>query len=399
MFRTIFICLMLLNIVQAQTLDEIISHSLESHNSLKAIEQKLSAFDESLKLTQNFKNPSVVLSVSDIQFEEPLNRSLEPMQATSVNIKQQIPYFGKREASASLTNAKKSVVLSSLEVAKVALSREIKTLAFTIWEFEQKLSIVDEYIKLIGKNIDISSVYSSSGDSSHMEAMTMRLSLSQLKIKKNQIKTTLESLYSRISYLCAMEINSVEVDVEIAEPKSFDSYKEKLQNNKTYQQKLSLVDEKNSLVKVKELDSMVDPFISVGYFYREVKEDYISVSVGASIPLYGSETLKEQRARKEVLQVRHESSDFYEKINSKLKEAHSQLRNSYNSYKIISDESIPEVEHMFELSSSMLKNGKNLLLYTDMLEKRLNLYEQKISAMASYKRVDSNIQALLGEIR
>lgn len=399
MLRSIVICLSLLATLQAQTLERIISHSLETHNSLKAIEMRLSGFDESLSLTQNFQNPTLSLNVGDIQFEDPLNRSVEPMQFTSINVKQKIPYFGKRDASYRLLKSKKDVMLNSLEAVKVLLVKEIKLTAYTIWEYEEKLAIVNEHIELTRKNIELSSVYSSSGDSSHMEAMTMRLLLSQLKIKREKIKTKLEALYSRISYLSFSEITSLEVDVDVGEPKSLNLYKEKLQNNKTYQTKLAEVDEKNSLVKVKELDSAIDPFISVGYFRREVNPDYMNLSVGASLPIYGSESLNEQLARKEVLESTHNSNDFYEQLRAELKNAHAQLRNKYKTYIIIKNESIPEVEHMFELTTSMLKSGNNLLLYTNILEKRLELYEQKISVMASYKRDLSDIQALLGEIK
>ena len=52
---------------------------------------------------------------------------------------------------------------------------------------------------------------------------------------------------------------------------------------------------------------------------------------------------------------------------------------------------------MFELSESLLKNKDNLLLYTSMLEKKLNLLEQKISIIAAYKRTHVEISALIGE--
>lgn len=399
MLRSILVCLALSHTLFAQTLDEITSSSINNHNSLKAIESRLSGFEELYELSRNFENPTLSLSISDIQMQDPTERSLEPMQATSIYLKQKIPYFGKRDASSSLIMAKKSVLLSSLEVAKSALVKNVKKTAYTIWEYEEKERIVDEHIQLIKKNIELSSVYSSSGDASHMQAMTMRLSLSQLNIKKDKIKTMLEILYARISYLAFMDVTSVELELKVLEPKSLQTYLEKLQNNKTYQKKLSETKAKSELVKVKELDSMVDPFVSVGYYYREVNPDYVNLSIGASLPLYGSESLKEQKVKKEFLESSILSKDFYQHLNAELSEFYSQLRNTHNTYEIISNESIPEIEHMFELSGSMLKSGKNLLLYTNLLEKRLGLYEQKISAMASYKRALCDIEELTGEIQ
>jgi len=54
---------------------------------------------------------------------------------------------------------------------------------------------------------------------------------------------------------------------------------------------------------------------------------------------------------------------------------------------------------MFELAGANINNGKNLLSLTSMLEKKLDLQEQKISAFASYKRAQTEIDALVGEIK
>ncbi|MBU1657591.1 TolC family protein [bacterium] len=399
MLRIISVCFALAVIVQAQNLNEIISHSLESHNSLRSIEQKISSFNDALELSQNFQNPELSLSIGDIQFKEPLNRSIEPMQYTSLNIKQKIPYFGKRAANASLVNAQKDIVFSSLQEAKVALVKEIKITAYTIWELEQKLLIIDEYIKLAKSNIELSNAYGSSGESWHVEIASMQLSLLELNIKYSRMNSALKSLYAKLSYLGAKEIKSVQVDADVMQPKSLDTYAKDLLNNKSYAKQFKQVQEKNSLVKVKELDSNIDPFISVGYFYREAFEDYISVSVGAALPLYGSEDLNVQKARKEVLEAELNKTDVYEKLKVNLGEAHAELLSNYEVYLIISQRSIVELEHMIEVAESMLKNGKNLLSYTKLLEKKLSLDEQKFAAQAAYKRAEANIEALKGEIQ
>ncbi|MBU0721638.1 TolC family protein [bacterium] len=397
MFRIIWMCLALLGIVQAQNIQEIISHSLENHNSLKSIEQKLSGFDEEMQLSRNFQNPELSLSIGDIQFAQPLNRSIEPMQFTSLTLKQKIPYFGKRDASSSLVRAQKNVVYTSFEAAKTELVKEIRLTAYTIWEYEQKLAIVKESVELIKANVALANMYSSSGSSRHVESMSMELSLSEMKIKQSRLKSMLPSLYARLSYLAWEEIASLEIEPQADEPKSLQEYLLGLKNNKTYKENLAKTEEKNALVELKVLDSKIDPFVSVAYFNRESFNDYMSVSVGASLPIYSSESLKEQRARKEVLEAGFRSKDVYEKLKSSLHQTYATLLSSYEAYKIIEDESLPELEHMLELAGSMRKNTNNLLLYTGLLEKKLALTEQKISALASYKRSIANIEALLGE--
>ena len=73
------------------------------------------------------------------------------------------------------------------------------------------------------------------------------------------------------------------------------------------------------------------------------------------------------------------------------------MQSSYDIYKIINELSTPEINHMLDLSNTMLKNGKNLLLFLKLEEKKLSLDEKKYMAMAYFKRYESQIQAIIGE--
>ena len=396
MKQAFFLSLVFVMGLGAQTVESLIESALNKHNSLKLIEHKLSAMDDSLKLTQKFANPELTLSISDIQFDEPTNRSIEPMQYQAITFKQKIPYFGKRDAAESFLKREKAVLFASLEGAKVALAKEIRVSAYTIWEQKSKLKIVDEFIELNVKNAQLSNVYSSSGSSAHMKSMLIGLSNLELSVTKRRLQATLDALYKRVSYLSAQEVESLELEFTLLEPKSLKEYVAQLENNTEYQKSSAKIKARESFVKVKELESNIDPFVKVGYYNRSAFRDYISISIGASLPLYGTETLKESRARKEILVAASARSELYEKLYSDLGALHSKMLSEYAVYKIIEDESLVELEHMFELSTTGVKNGKNLLLYTQMLEKKLKLEEQKISAMAAFKRKEAEMIALLG---
>ena len=387
--------------LHAQTLDEILTHSLKNHNSLKTIEQRLKGFDDSLALSRKFANPELSLVVNDIQFDDPTNRSIEPMQFEAVNFKQKIPYFGKRDAASKLINSQKELVLSSLDEAKVELIRSIKVTAYRIFEKEQQLGIVDEYLELLKSNIELSGVYGSSmsGDSWHEEMSNIQLTFIDLKIKRATIKSTRASLYSQLSYLSSMEIKSLELKTEISKPMAFSSYSKNLVNNASFKTKAVDVKTKNMMAKVKELDEVLDPYVKLGYYHRTAFEDYISISVGSALPVYGRESLSTQKARKDVLESQIKQSDFKAKLEALLKTQYIKLQNSYEVYKIINDESILELEHAFELSVTRVKSGKKMLGFTKLLEKKLKLYEKKYKAQASYNIAKTNMEALIGEIQ
>ena len=102
-------------------LEVLIEHAKNEHTSLESLEQRVSMLDNDLEISQNFADPTLALSVSDIQLDDISNRSIERMQYTALNYKQKISYFGKRDALAEKITAKKAKATLSIDEMKVRL--------------------------------------------------------------------------------------------------------------------------------------------------------------------------------------------------------------------------------------------------------------------------------------
>ncbi|MFA6192928.1 MAG: TolC family protein [Sulfurimonas sp.] len=395
----ISILLLLPLCLSAATLETLIEHAKSNHTSLQAIEQKLSAVDNEYEVSRNFANPELSLSVSDIQLKEPINRQIEPMQYSALNIKQTLPYFGKRDANSNRVSAKKQKISSTLEEAKVKLIEAIKNAAYTIWQVEEEIKITNEYIKLTNQNIDLYTSYSSRDTKSHMGIMSAELSLSQLKIKKSKFESLRDGLYKKISYLSAMDVSSVEFSMKVEEPKNIAYYLDATNENRSYKVKKAVTEEANADIKVKELASFVDPSVQVGYYRRENFEDYLSVGVAFSLPIYGTEKSQLEASKKLSLSSQSETSDFKNFLNAEVENAYAQLQYSYKTYSIIHNDSLPQLTHMFDLTSSSIENGSDLFVYIELLQKKLALEEQGIEAAASYHKTLASLEAMIGEIQ
>ena len=383
----------------AATLQELIEHTKNSHLSLEAIKHKLSTFEEEYALSRNFANPELSLSIGDIQTQDITNRSLEPMQYTALNFKQKIPYFGKRDALSNKIEAQKNQITIHLENAKVKLIEAIKYTAYAIYDKEEKLKILHEYIELTQRNIELFSAYNLSDASSHMSLMNAELTLSQLKIKKSRLKSLRDAFYTSISYLSNMRVSTLELNIDVKEPMKLEHYINLVGANKNYLEKEAALHVANADVKVQELSSAIDPVVSVGYFYREKYKDYLSVGVGFSLPMYGSEALRQEESRKIVLEKSTQANDTKNRITAEIEAMYKKLHSAYEIYTILQDESLPQLEHMKDLSASALKSGGNLFVYIQMLEKKLALDEQRIDAITEYYKDITKLEALIGEIK
>lgn len=394
----LYIILLLPLWLGATQLSTLIENAKNTHLSLSAIEQKLSALDDEYDASRNFANPELSLSVSDIQLKDASNRSIEPMQYSAINIKQKIPFFGKRDANSAKVNAEKERINFTLEDAKVKLVEALKVTAYTIWQVEQEIKITNDYIKLTNQNIDLYTSYAVSENKSHMGIMSAELALSELKIKKNRFESMLEGLYKKVSYLSAMEVSSVELDMKISEPKSIAYYQDMISQNSAYKIKEAQTKEAGAELKVKELASYVDPSVQVGYYQRKSFEDYVNVGVAFSLPIYGTEKSQEEASRKLLLASKSQMNDYKNSLGADIEATYAKLLYAYKTYNIIQNDSMPELTHMFDLSSSSIKNGSDLFDYIDLLQKKLSLDEQSIDAVATYYKTLASLEAMIGEM-
>lgn len=383
----------------AVPLKTLIENAKSHHISLKSIEQRVSAIDDELSISQNFSDPIVSLSVSDIQLDDIGDRSIEPMQYAALNVQQKIPYFGKRVALLNKIKAKKAKVTLSLDAMKVKLVREIKTMAYSIWQREEELKITDAYIKLTKQNIELYSAFTSSDSVSHMSIMSAEMALSELKIKKSRLNSVLKGLYKKLTYFSQMEVQSVEMPMRVYKPKEIQYYTQIKSTNISYKIKEATLDEAREDIKVKEINSLVDPIVKVGYYQRRSYEDYINIGVAFSLPVYGTQDAMTQKARKLALASKSEIADFERLLLSDIAKVYAKLEASYAVHNIIEHQSMPQIEHMFELSSSSIKSGDELFLYIELLAKKLSLDEKNIAVIAEYHRNLATLDALVGEMQ
>ena len=395
--KTLLLWLTIATFLQAQTLDVLISSSLENHGSLKSIKKRLEAIENEKEISRNFSDPEISLSIDDIQFANPTNRRLEPMQFSSINIKQQIPYFGKRDAQTQMVESQKRLLNMNLEDLKNELAKEIKITAYSIWETKQELHITDSTIDIINETISLNEAYYITSGDTQNALMNAELSLSEQKIKRNSLLSQEDALYAKLSYLSGKKVENLELSLSVQEPKSLLFYQDKLTDSSALHVKDAELHIAKSDLHIKELSQKIDPFIQVGYYYRENHPDYASITVGASLPLYGTQKENAEISKKLLLAKSFEESDLKENLNSEIAQLYEKMQNDYMTYKILHDESMPKLEHLFSLTQSSAKSKDSLLEYLEIVDKKLKLQEELIKVTADFNKTRASILALTGE--
>ena len=396
--RKILFFFTFLAVLKAETIASLIDHSLKKHPSLQTIEHRLSAMNERIEASDNFTNPDISFTINNIHFDDISNRSIEPMQYEAVNVMQKIPWFGKLDARKTYVESQRDIIIDSYESAKVKLAQEIRMTSYTLKEFEARINILNKYQSLADQNIKLYTSYASTQIKSHTSSVSASLLLSKIKIRAKRYESIYKSQKAKLKYLVQKEVDGITDTLEVISPKSLKSYHTKIDNNPNYKMKISQEKVASANKAIQELNKQPDPYVKMGYFHRAAYEDYTSITVGFSYPLYGTEELNEESARKEILAAKSAALDYVSSLRSEIETMYAKLTEVYHIYQIIKNESLPQLEHMIELSQSNIQSGGDLFAYTNLLEQKLTLEEELISIQAEYLRTDAKLISLIGEI-
>jgi len=391
--RTFFLALLLLSIsLHAQTLSEIIELSLSKSPSLESINSRLEANKYALDLADQFKNPELLITKNSLNASEKMSQSV-------VTLKQQIPFYGKRDSKEKIILAQDALLEEQLNDAKVTLVERIKNEAYTIWELQELDNIIEQYIQLTKQNVELYETYTSIDDNQHMGIMKAELSLSDLKIQRSMLKAKILAAYARLSYLSASSVQSLEITLEMGEKPENLQTSLVLQNNPKLLIKAKEIQKQDAKVALTDLESYPDLNLMGSYAYRENYENYFTLGIGISLPIYGTEDAQTQEQKALKLSVQAQQADTKIALDAELNVYTAQMLSSYEIYHIVQDEALPQVAHMFELSSSSISTGGDLFKYIDVLFQKLSLEKKSIIALGNYKRSQAKIAQLSGALQ
>jgi len=376
----------------AITLDEVIANALEKKPSLESISHRISANKSNIDMSNQFANP-------EISYIENTIDENQAMSQRTVSIKQKLPYFGKRESMQKIARAQEDVLQATLEKARVSLVNAIKSQAYSIWELESLYKIICDYEVLTQQNIDLFESYTTTSDNQHMGIMSAELALSDLRIQKSVLDAKINSAYAKLSYLAAFEIRDLTINLEVEEMQGSSVMEKGLINNHDIALKDEEIQKTRASVEVAELNNYPDVSLIGGYSYRENFDNYWTFGVGLSLPIYGTEDYKEQEVRKRVLSAQSLKEDTKIAVNAKFRSAYFQMKAAYDTYHIVHDKALPQVAHMFELTSSSISTGGDLFKYIGILGQKLSLEQKSIVAIADYNRAKAKISELSGELQ
>ena len=364
--------------LQAQSIDELVDIALKQNLSLEVISHRLMASKVRTSSAGLFSNPELSYTQNTLDNNQAMSRK-------TLAFKQKLPYFGKRESLEKISLADEDVLSMQLEKAKLVLVRKIKQKAYETWALEKLYTIICDYEVLTRHNIELFESYTSTTDNQHMGIMSAELTLSELRIQKSSLNAKINAAYAELSYLSAEDVHSLEIDPELSEMPGLTSLKKGLEKNPDLFLNEEIVQRQKAQLENTIINNYPDVSVMSAYSKRENFDDYWSFTVGMSLPIYGKEDSQEEEARKFLLASKSQKQDISLHVDAQLQAVFSQMKSAYETYHIIHDQALPQIEHMFVLMSASISTGADLFKYIDILVQKLKLEQKSILAIAEYK--------------
>ncbi len=391
--RVIFFIFFTLSTLWGETLSALIDKALAQATSLAVIHKRIEVKSQDIESADLFANPTLAITKNTLPNDQAMS------QAT-LTLGQKLYWWGKRDEKEAVAKGEVEIERAKLHRAKVALVASIKQQAYRVWELQQLLKIVNEYMELTKASEELYEAYSASEDmgKNHMGIMSAKLSLSELKIKQTRYKALLEAAKKRLSYLVNDEVTSVELQLSITKLPHYDA-KEFGAKNADLEVVRSDIRKKDAAIDLADTNNYPDVNLLATYAYRENFDDYMNFGISMSLPIYSKEDIELQKAKIEKLEAKRQEADVENLVLRSFEEQYALLQAQYRIYKIIKEDTMPQIAHMLEISEAMIQNGTSLFEYIDILERKLKLDEQAVDAVTKFYIAKSKIEELRGDLK
>ncbi len=380
-------------------LQTLVTRALERSDAIAAIRHRLEAADARIRRSTHIEDPDLSFMIGDVRLDRPLERSLEPMQFGALNLMQRFPAPGKRTARKRKEEAHKRLLFGSLEEARAMLAERVRSAAATLWQTRRTARILRRYLKILDRAVALNAAYSESDAAHHMATVSASLLRSRIRIRLERILAKREQTAAYLAYLVDRKIDRVRLPKRMRPPEPKSAYLAKIENNPRYRIASSRLRLKKEETTLAHLGSRIDPYLKAGYYYRKGFPDYMSVTVGAKIPIYGTQKLSAEIAAKEALSASLKRNDLKRKIESEILATHARINEAYRTYRLLHRRELPQLRHLLDLSRAHLKSGGDLVAYLDLLTRQLLLEERIIAARADYLRAKAHMNNLTGVVQ
>lgn len=389
----IITALSLAGCLYAETLDHFIGRVIEHNPEIKAFESEVKAAEEDARIMAKLENPKMALQVTNIDFPDPANRSLEPMQQVMISLSQNIPLTSKLSAK---EDAKKSVVESlkhKVSQKKLDLEFGLKQNGYALAKAKETKAVYDKYLHTLKFALELLRASNTSGGIPHNELIRGEMEIASFMRKIIDLESEQKIQIRKLQSFGVDVPETIECQFEMPEaklrPLSIENSPEyAVINTVSLSLQKELYGEKLSLTP--------DLEVMLGYAGAASKfRDYWFFGLTIPLPVYGKEMAGIRKVEHELNANIEEAKNLRNSLSYELDDARIKFENAQKNYTLTHKILKTQLSHLLESALGTLKTSDASKPYVisaikDALSLELDLIEYKYNgavALAQIKKL------------
>lgn len=392
----IFVCL--ISSSMAVSIDAIVKNTFAHNHTLKSIEESIGVTIQSIALSGKWKNPTLNLGINDIQFDDVSQRDLEPMQAQYIGFSQVIPMGDKLKLQEEMAYKDNSISKYALKDKRKQLKAKIYEYAYEAKILEKKHELLTQYQKNIKTLEELVNISYENGQLSQVDVFNVKIAYSNLELKKEELKNTIDNIYLKLEEISNIPIRSIEASTSIkAIPlvQDINTHPKIVMIEQTHQKF-------NTLSKLENARKNSDIKLNMAYFNRDSKyEDYANVSVNIPLSVYSTENIKSVQAKIRAREISEKRLEMKLQFQTSIKTLKNSISSSIKKYKLLRENILPlkkkiqtNLERYNSLNQSQpqesIKSLNEIILYELKSLDELSQYHRLVSKLRYFSKENTN---------
>ena len=397
--KTVYIPLLLLSWLSAQTLQESIELSIANNYQLQILEEEQGITAQQADIEGFWADPTVQIGINDIQGDKPFSRNLEAMQNQYATYSQTIPLSNRLKVASDLEKEKVKVIEVRKEALKVEIAYGIRK-AFIDAHYSQKtLKILDKYIAFLRRPMKLLVNLASVERDSVEQYIKTELLQKNYQLQRQNALQRIEIAKEKVELIGNFKIDSFsdEVTLQHYEQSTLEYLLEKIQESPTLGVATALEEVAKKGVELAQEKEQADITVTGGVYQRFDRNDYVSFSVAYPLYIHGKQEKEKVQAMKRanIQELTYKKTSV--ELEQGLKITLHELKALYQELKLLK-QSRAKIQKLIANAKANLSVGGSLVHYYELFSQKTNnalAINQKEHSVAL---IENRITQLLGEI-
>jgi len=372
--KKIYTVLLLSFSLNAQTLQETITYSLQNNYQLQILQEESEIAGREAAIESTWSDPILKVGINDLQADHPLSRNIEAMQNQFVTLSQTIPLSNRLELSSAIEREKQKVIEQKKEVLRVNIAFGIRKAFIEAKNAQENLNVLDDYISFLKTPLTLIINLSAVESDSVEKYIKTQLLQEGYKLQRENWLQRIAIAKERIELIGNLKVDDFSDEVAL---KSYHlvSQSELLMRLEQQSPELKMVSALRdvagkgiALAKAKE---EADITVTGGYYQRFDHNDYVSFSVGMPLFIHNKQEHRKVQAMKraDIQNISYARTKV--QLEQGLKITLHQLKALYQELRLL-EESRQKIEQLIANAKANLVSGGSLVHYYELFTERTN---------------------------